>query len=92
MATRTSVKPRWITHREVAGLVSIDTETLRAWVAAGEWPEPIAIIRNTWFYPADTIDRYLSTGVWPEGTKFKAGLGKGRVPYASSPENGYDDV
>jgi hypothetical protein len=79
MATRTSVSPKWITHREVAGLVSIDTETLRDWVATGEWPEPISVVRQTWFYRADVVERFLETGVWPEGTKFKAGVGKGRV-------------
>jgi len=41
MATRTPVEARWITHRAVAKLVSIDTETLRGWVVEGEWPEPM---------------------------------------------------
>jgi hypothetical protein len=78
MATRTKPPPRLLTHREVAALVSIDTETLREWVAEGEWPEPLAVIKQTWFYKADQVDHFTRTGAWPEGTKFKVGAGKGR--------------
>jgi hypothetical protein len=83
VATRTKTTPRLLTHREVAGLISIDTETLREWVAAGEWPEPLAVIRTTWFFPAELIECFLRTGAWPEGTRFKPGVGKGRDPGAA---------
>jgi predicted DNA-binding transcriptional regulator AlpA len=75
---RTKGASRLLTHREVAARVSIDTETLRGWVADGEWPEPLAIIKQTWFYPAGQIEHFIATGQWPDGTKFKSGVGKGR--------------
>jgi uncharacterized protein YeaC (DUF1315 family) len=75
---RTKPTTKLLTHRTVARMVDIDTETLREWVAVGEWPEPHAIVRQTWFYRADAIDHFLETGRWPDGTKFKAGEGKGR--------------
>jgi hypothetical protein len=68
-----------LTHREVAGLVSIDTETLRDWVAEGEWPEPLAVVRSTWFYPVEQIRHFIDSGTWPEGSRFKPGVGKGRL-------------
>ncbi len=79
MSTRAKTAPRLLTHREVAARVSIDTETLRDWVAEGEWPEPIAIVKRTWFYPAHQVDAFIETGTWPEGTKFKPGVGRGRL-------------
>lgn len=83
MAARAKAQPRLLTHREVARLVSIDTETLREWVAAGEWPEPLAVVRQTWFYPLHSVEHFIETGTWPEGTRFKRGDGKGRRPQAS---------
>jgi hypothetical protein len=47
---RTKPTTKLLTHRTVARMVDIDTETLREWVAVGEWPEPHAIVRQTWFY------------------------------------------
>ena len=79
MSTRTKTTPKLLTHREVAGLLSVDTETLRGWVAEGDFPEPRAIIRQTWFYPADWVRHFIDTGSWPEGTKFKPGVGRGRA-------------
>lgn len=71
-------KTRLLTHRTVAQLCDCDTETIRDWVAIGEFPEPRAIIKNTWFYDADMIETWIETGRWPEGAKFKHGMGKGR--------------
>lgn len=78
MPAKVKSGPRLMTHREVAAWISIDTETLRDWVAEGEWPEPIAIIRRTWFYPVHAVEHFIETGTWPEGTRFKPGVGKGR--------------
>lgn len=70
-------KSRLLTHRSVASLADIDTETLRDWVAAGEFPEPKAIIKQTWFYDAETIEHWLETGEWLSSARFKAGVGRG---------------
>lgn len=67
-----------MTHKEAARRCSIDTETLREWVAKGLWPLPHAVIERTWFYRCSTIRHWLKTGEWPEGTRFKAGEGRGR--------------
>jgi hypothetical protein len=77
-AAREKPGPRLLTHRDVAAMVSIDTETLREWVAEGEWPEPLAVDKQTWFYKAAEVEHFLATGGWPEGTRFKSGVGKGR--------------
>jgi predicted DNA-binding transcriptional regulator AlpA len=69
----TKAKARLLTHRTVAKLIDIDTETLRIWVAEGEFPRPHSIIKQTWFYPADQIDHFLESGTWPEGTAFRPG-------------------
>jgi predicted DNA-binding transcriptional regulator AlpA len=69
---------RLLTHRSIARLCDVDTETIREWVARGEWPEPHAIVERTWFFAKSVVDYWLETGRWPEGTKFKAGSGKGR--------------
>jgi hypothetical protein len=76
---RRKAEPRLLTHRDVAAMISVDTETLREWVACGEWPQPVAVIRQTWFYHAHAIEHFIETGTWPEGTRFKPGEGKGRV-------------
>jgi predicted DNA-binding transcriptional regulator AlpA len=60
-----------LTHRTVAKRLDIDTETLREWVAAGEFPRPRAIVRKTWLYPRDWIEHYIDTGGWPEGAEFR---------------------
>jgi hypothetical protein len=60
-------------------MCSLTTETLREWVARGEWPEPHAVIERTWFYQKSIIDHFLEKGEWPEGTRFKPGEGRGRV-------------
>jgi hypothetical protein len=73
-----------MTHRTVARLCDLDTETLRKWVAKGRWPEPHSIIEQTWFYPTDLIHHYIHTGGWPEGTKFREGMGEART----APESG----
>lgn len=73
-----------LTHRTVARMCDLDTETLRKWVANGVWPEPHSIIQQTWFYPSEAIVHYVQHGVWPEGTKFRKGVGKGRELPASS--------
>jgi predicted DNA-binding transcriptional regulator AlpA len=74
------LRPRLLTHREVARLVSIETDTLRDWVAIGEWPEPVAIVQRTWFYRIADVDHFIETGTWPEGVRFRANEGKGRPP------------
>jgi hypothetical protein len=79
MGTETKVKNLGLmTHRTVARLCDLDTETLRKWVANGVWPEPHSIIQQTWFYPSDVILFFVQNGTWPEGTKFRAGVGNGR--------------
>lgn len=63
--------PKLVPHRKVAEWLSIDPETLRRWVARGEFPEPHSTIAQTWFYPLAQIEHYLQHGRWPEGTRFK---------------------
>jgi hypothetical protein len=75
---------RLLTHRSIARLCDVDTETIREWVARGEWPEPHAIVERTWFYPAEAVNCFLDTGRWPEGMRFKAGSGKGRRDHSGS--------
>jgi predicted site-specific integrase-resolvase len=74
--------PKLIPHRKVAKWLSIDTETLRRWVVAGEFPEPHGIIKQTWFYRASMIEHYMKHGSWPEGTRFK---GMARISRDQSP-------
>lgn len=78
-ATKRKMKPRLLTHRTVAQMMDVDTETLRDWVADGEFPEPVAVISRTWFYDQAVVEEFIETGRWPEGTKFKSGVGRGRV-------------
>jgi hypothetical protein len=75
---KTKPTTRLLTHRTVATMCDVDTETIREWVATGEWPEPHSVVRQTWFYAAEAIEHFIKTGGWPEGTRFKAGEGKGR--------------
>jgi hypothetical protein len=83
---RTKPTTKLLTHRTVARMVDIDTETLREWVAVGEWPEPHAIVRQTWFYKSNLIDHFLETGEWLPEAKFKPGEGKGRVRQSDTME------
>lgn len=67
---RTKAKPEWFTHRTVATLLDVDTETLRDWVEKGEFPRPITTVSQTLFYRAEVINHYLRNGTWPPGTDF----------------------
>lgn len=71
MATRAKTDRQLINHRSVAKACDIDTETLRAWVAKGEFPRPHSTIQSTWLYDKAIIDHWLETGRWPEGAKFR---------------------
>lgn len=73
---KTKPQPRLYTHRTVAKLLGISTETLRAWVAAGEFPKPLAKIQRTWLYESAAIDHWVKTGIWPEGTRFNGNVGR----------------
>lgn len=75
---RTKPQPRLIPHRTVAAWLSVNPSTVRDWVADGEFPEPRAVIKTTWFYDAAQVEIFIKTGTWPDGTRFKPGLGKGR--------------
>lgn len=68
-----TVEPRLYNHRTVARMIDIDTETLRGWVNEDPsvWPQPVAIINNTWFFDAAVIEHWMRHGAWPEGTHFK---------------------
>lgn len=77
--SRAKPKRQLITHREIAASCSVDTETLRKWVAKGLFPLPHSIIERTWFYRADIIEPWLETGEWPPEAKFTPGEGRGRV-------------
>jgi hypothetical protein len=70
---------RLITHKAAADRCDITTEMWRDWVDAGEFPLPHVEVRRTWLYRADVVDEFIRTGRWPEGVRFKAGVGKGRV-------------
>ena len=70
--------PKLITHREVAKLCGITPRRLRYWAERGQWPTPHSIVEQTWFYRRSDVDHYLAKGTWPEGTKYRPGLGRGR--------------
>jgi hypothetical protein len=74
---RDKATPDLLTIRTVARRADLDTETIRKWVAAGEFPEPRAIIKNTWFFDARVILHWLDTGLWLESARFKPGVGRG---------------
>lgn len=82
MGTETKLS-RLLTHRTVARLCDLDTETLRKWVAKGEWPEPHSIIQQTWFYRAELIEYYIQHRQWPDDAQFRPGVGRGRKMPAS---------
>ncbi len=63
--------PRLVSHRTVAHWLDVAPSTLRAWVMTGEFPEPLSVICQTWFYPAGQVEHWVKTGRWPEGTRFK---------------------
>lgn len=65
-----------LTHRTVAAMLDISTQTLRSWVANGLFPVPHSDVSTTWFYRASDIEHYVRTGGWPEGVHF---LGAVRV-------------
>lgn len=77
---RTKPNRRLLTHRDVAAMISVDTETLRDWVEKGEFPRPHSKIERTMFFRAEVIEHWLDTGDWPEAANFKPGEGKGRNP------------
>ena len=71
------------THRTVAKLLDIDTETLRKWVRQGMFPLPLAVNGQTLFYKISWIDHYLKFGTWPDGVAFEPGVGRGRKGFGS---------
>jgi hypothetical protein len=73
-----AARPRLLNHRTVARLVDVPTGTLLDWIGKGVWPEPHAIVERTWFFVADQVEAWLATGTWPPGTRFRAGVGRGR--------------
>ena len=81
MATRTPAKTdkQLINHRTVAKVLDITTETLRGWVAKGDFPRPHSIVQATWLYDKAIIDHWLDTGRWPPNASFRPGVGLGRV-------------
>ena len=63
--------PDLVPHWVVAEKLGITTDSLRDWVAGGNFPEPHSVCVQTWFYRVDLVRAYLETGRWPEGTKFR---------------------
>lgn len=77
---RPKSQPRLIHHREIARLIGVGTEVIIDWVAAGEFPKPLAVVRRTYLYPVDLIEHWIQTGTWDSSAQFNRGLGKGRIP------------
>jgi hypothetical protein len=78
---RETTIPTLISHRRLAERLDVDTETLRNWVQLGEFPEPVAMVSQTWFYRETDIAYWIANrGRWPDGTRFR-----GRDPIQSSP-------
>jgi hypothetical protein len=71
MAKRAAFNKQLVSHRTVAKVCDIDTETLRDWVASGDFPQPHSVIRATWMYDKAIIDHWLETGAWPKEAKFR---------------------
>lgn len=73
MKARTDGAParRFYTHLEVARIVGVTAETIRSWVARGEWPEPHDIKGVLWFYPIAAVEQWSRDATWPEGTRFR---------------------
>lgn len=63
-------KRRLLTHRTVAAMMDVTTQSLRGWVERGEFPLPHSVIAATMFYEAARVESYIRTGAWPEGTRF----------------------
>lgn len=74
---RTKAKPRLMPHKQVAELCGITTEALRDWVAKGNFPEPHAIIGQTWLYKADLIEHWIETAEWLPTAVWKKDCGQG---------------
>ena len=73
MATtkRAKAAPEFWKHAKVAELFGITPRTLRAWVLAGDFPQPHMMVRQTWFYDATIINHWRQTGQWPDRAKFR---------------------
>ncbi len=74
----TTTKLELMTHLDAARALGIQPKRFRRWVECGELPEPHSIVLHTWFYPVATIEYFLERGVWPDGTRFRPGVGRGR--------------
>jgi hypothetical protein len=72
-------KQRMVTHRDLARLLGVSTSVIRLWVQRGEFPEPTAIVAQTWLYNLRAVESFINTGRWPAGTRFRRGVGAGRV-------------
>lgn len=75
---RVKQRAGFLTHRTVARLLDIDTETLRKWIKQGKFPRPITENGQTLFYKESWIDHHLKDGTWPDEVTFEPGVGKGR--------------
>lgn len=64
-------EPVLITHRHVALMCDMTTETLRRRVGRGTWPEPHSIVERMWYYRRTDIQAYIDTGEWPPTMRFK---------------------
>jgi predicted DNA-binding transcriptional regulator AlpA len=74
---KTTKTPILINHREVAAMLGMTPQNIRRWVAMGSFPEPHSIIESLWFYRTNVVRAFVDTGKWPEGTKFRPGVGRG---------------
>jgi predicted DNA-binding transcriptional regulator AlpA len=75
---KVDITPRLMPHKRVAALCGITTDTLRTWVAKGNFPEPHSTIGKTLLYKTDLIEHWLQTGEWLPSATWKNGRREGR--------------
>jgi predicted DNA-binding transcriptional regulator AlpA len=67
MSKRETVEPVLVKLTTVAKLCSMDTETIRAWIKRGQFPQPLVNNERTMLYRKSDVDHFLAKGTWPDG-------------------------
>lgn len=70
---------RLYNHRDVARMVGITTRRMREWCERGTWPRPHSVVEQTWFYRREDVEHFIAEGRWPDGMRYRSGVGRGRA-------------
>ncbi len=64
-------RPILITDRAAARWLGVSGRMVRLWVHTGAWPLPCSVLGGSWLFDASDVERWLRSGVWPAGVRFR---------------------